>query len=104
MLRAYPKRCVLRPGTRSRIATGGTCMEMENSGAKAIWFLAGAAIGAAVALLYAPATGADTRDALARKTSEGRDSLADTGREMIERGRELYEKGRQIAEDAADLF
>ena len=79
-------------------------MEMENSGGKAIWFLAGVAIGAAVALLYAPATGADTRDTLARKTSEGRDSLTDTGREMIARGRELYEKGRQIAEDAADLF
>lgn len=79
-------------------------MESDNSGGKVIWFFAGAALGAAVALLYAPATGADTRRVLARKTGEGRESLAETGREMIDRGRELYEKGRQIAEEAAEMF
>ena len=33
----------------------------EEYGSKAVWFMAGIAIGATVALLYAPATGEDTR-------------------------------------------
>ena len=39
-------------------------------------FLAGAVVGAAVALLYAPASGDDARDYLARRAREGRESLA----------------------------
>jgi gas vesicle protein len=35
-------------------------MAQEN-GDKVVWFLAGAAIGAAIALLYAPASGEETR-------------------------------------------
>ena len=33
----------------------------QESGDKVVWFLAGAAIGAAIALLYAPASGEETR-------------------------------------------
>lgn len=78
-------------------------MENDNSG-KFIWFVAGAAIGAAVALLYAPQTGTETRRLIKEKSKEGADAVAGTSRDMYERGRELYEKGRRMADEAADLI
>jgi len=77
---------------------------MSDNTSKLVWFLAGAALGAAIAILYAPATGAETRRRIADKTQEGRQTLVESGRELIERGRDLYEKGRQIADEAAELF
>lgn len=79
-------------------------MSSEENGSRAVWFLAGAAIGAAIALLFAPASGRQTRRYLARKTEEGRDALLDAGKEVVERGREYYEKGKKVAEEADELF
>ncbi|MGH9673029.1 MAG: YtxH domain-containing protein [Bryobacteraceae bacterium] len=78
-------------------------MAQDNS-SKVIWFVAGAAIGATIALLYAPTSGEETRRMIREKTGEGRDRLAAGGRDIIDRGRELYDKGRQIADDAAEMF
>ena len=77
---------------------------MRDDGAKVVWFLAGVSIGAAIALLYAPASGEETRKKLIDKTGDGREALAVTGREFMEKGRELYDKGRRLVDDAADLF
>jgi len=76
----------------------------EEYGGKAIWFMAGIAIGATVALLYAPATGEATRRQLSRKAQRGRDALADQGGDLLDRGREMYERGRKLADEAADMF
>jgi len=76
----------------------------QDNGERMIWFVAGAAIGAAVALLYAPQSGDRTRRLISRKAKEGRDVLSDSGRELLDKGRDLYEKGRQVADDAAELF
>ena len=72
-------------------------------------FILGAVSGAAVALLYAPATGRETREYLNDKAAEakaraaeaaakGRDAL-NHGRETlttaIERGREAYQQARK---------
>lgn len=76
----------------------------DDNGKVAVWFLTGAAIGAAVALLYAPSTGKDMRKRLARSAGDGGEVLSVKGREMIDRGRELYDKGRAMADEAADLF
>ena len=76
---------------------------MNNSG-KLVWFFAGAALGATVALLYAPQAGEDTRRLIRKKARKGRETLSDVGREAFDKGRDLYEKGQQLAEDAADLF
>jgi gas vesicle protein len=54
-------------------------------------FAAGAAVGAAVALLFAPAAGDETREFLGQRAREGRDKAADAakqGRDMMNRGRE----------------
>jgi len=69
-----------------------------------LWFFAGAALGATVALLYAPQAGKDTRRYLGKKAKHGREALEDVSREALDKGRELYQKGRKMADDAADLF
>jgi len=69
----------------------------RDSTSNVVWFLAGAALGAAIALLYAPQSGEETRRLIAKKTGEGRDALAD-------RSRELYDRGRELADEAAELF
>ena len=79
-------------------------MATEDNGSRLVWFLSGAALGAAIALLYAPATGRETRRFIRKKTEEGREALADTGKELMDRGRDYYEKGRKIAEEAGELL
>ena len=79
-------------------------MTSDRVTSKVAWFIAGAAIGTSIALLCAPAAGDETREAISRKTGEGRTSLIESGWNMLERGRDLYERGRQIADQAAELF
>ena len=79
-------------------------MAEEGTGGKVVWFVAGIAIGATIALLYAPASGEETRRKLAKTAVKGRAALADSGEEMLDRGKELYEKGRKMADDAAEMF
>jgi gas vesicle protein len=78
-------------------------MEKDN-GSSLLWFLAGAVTGAAVAILYAPQTGKETRRYLNKTTKEGRDAVEASGKELMERGKELYDRGRKIADEAAELF
>ena len=77
---------------------------MRDHGDKLLWFLAGATLGAAVALLYAPHPGERTRRIIARKAREGRDMLEDRGNDLLEKGRDLYKQGRRVADEAADLI
>jgi gas vesicle protein len=82
--------------------------EGAGGGSILLAFILGAVSGAAVALLYAPATGRETRELLGQRAREGRDRAADAaergrqavvqGRETlanaIERGREAYQQAR----------
>jgi gas vesicle protein len=70
-------------------------------------FILGAVSGAAVALLYAPAPGSDTREYLGEKARESRDRAAEAaekGREVITQGRErlahAIERGREAYQQA----
>jgi gas vesicle protein len=54
-------------------------------------FVAGALAGAAVALLFAPASGEETREYLGQRAREGRAKA----REAINEGREFYEQQRE---------
>jgi gas vesicle protein len=78
-------------------------MEKDNGNAL-VWFVSGAALGCAVALLMAPESGERTRRKIARQAERGRKTIVESGQGLFERGRELYERGREIAEDAADMF
>jgi len=79
-------------------------MASESNGGKFVWFLSGVAIGAVIALLYAPQSGRDTRKYIRKKTDDGCEALADAGKDILERGREVYGKGRKIAEEAGELL
>ena len=84
-------------------------MAKDNSGSLMVAFVIGALTGAAVALLYAPATGEDTREYLGQKAREGKAKAReamDQGREYyrdqrdnivtaVERGREAFQKVRE---------
>ncbi len=70
--------------------------EKSSGGDKFLYFLAGAGIGAVLALLFAPKTGRETRDLLARKTNEGRDFVSG----KVTEGRQFFEeKGRKVSDD-----
>jgi gas vesicle protein len=68
------------------------------------WFLTGAVVGAAAALLYAPKSGRETRRLISEKTQQGKEAVSDTAGNFVDTGRDLFERGRQLVEDAADLF
>jgi gas vesicle protein len=79
-------------------------MADESNSSKVVWFMAGIAVGASVALLFAPASGEQTRRKIVKRTQQSKDALAESGREMLERGKEMYERGRKLADDAAEMF
>ena len=79
-------------------------MAGNNAGDKILWFAGGAAVGVALAILYAPAAGRKTRRQITRKTAVRRDAWAESGREIFDRGREMYERGREIVDEAAEMF
>ena len=66
-------------------------MAKDNSGSLMVAFVIGALTGAAVALLYAPATGEDTREYLGQKAREGKAKA----REAMDQGREYYRDQRE---------
>lgn len=68
------------------------------------WFVAGAVVGLAAALLLAPQSGKDTRRFISDKTQQGRDAVSDAGKDIYDRSKDVLDKGRQLVEDAADLF
>jgi gas vesicle protein len=76
----------------------------QDSTSRVIWLVAGAAIGAAIALLYAPARGDETRAYIGQKTREGGQAIAESSKDMYDRGRDLYERGRKMADDASELL
>jgi gas vesicle protein len=75
---------------------------MANEGAGAgsvlLAFILGAVSGAAVALLYAPATGRETREFLGERAREGRANAADAA----ERGRQILSQGRETVANAIE--
>ena len=70
-------------------------MADNNSGVGAIWFVAGAAVGATLALLFAPESGEKTRRRLAKHAQRGSQALSNGGRDLYDRGRDVYDRGRR---------
>lgn len=83
----------------------------ENIGAGTVMvaFVMGAMTGAALALLFAPASGEETREYLGQKAREGKAKA----REALDEGRQFYEqqrggvtsaieRGREAFQDARD--
>ena len=87
-----------------------------HAGAVLMAFVLGAVSGAAVALLWAPHAGEDTRRLLNEKVREGRERATDAARQgrefaarqreslatAIDRGREAYQGAKTKSEDATE--
>ena len=72
-------------------------MAQDNSGSVMVAFVLGAVTGAAVALLFAPASGEETREYLGERAREGKARVREGREHMIaavERGREAFERER----------
>jgi gas vesicle protein len=77
----------------SRDSSGGSVM---------LAFMMGAMAGAAVALLFAPAAGEETREYLGRRAREGRDRARDVARDAADQGREFYQRQRDSVSTAIE--
>jgi gas vesicle protein len=69
-----------------------------NGGTALLAFVVGALTGAAVALLFAPASGEETREYLGQKAREGRARA----RDAVDQGREVYQRQREAVVTAVD--
>jgi len=70
----------------------------NNGGTVLLAFMVGALTGAAVALLFAPASGEETREYLGQKAREGKARA----RDAVEQGREAYQRQRESIAGAVE--
>jgi len=71
-------------------------MSDRDSGSSILWFLAGLGIGAVVGILYAPQSGAETREAIRAKAEEGRDYVRNRAREVRAQADEWVGRGKEV--------
>jgi YtxH-like protein len=82
----------------------------SGAGEVTVAFLLGAAVGAGLALLFAPAPGRETRELLGQKARHGQDKAAGLAKETwgrqrdtlitaLERGTEAFQRARGEARD-----
>lgn len=73
-------------------------MANDNSGSVMVAFIVGAVTGAAVALLFAPASGEETREYLGERAREGREKA----RQAMDQGRDYYSRQRENVASAVE--
>jgi gas vesicle protein len=69
-------------------------MSDESSGGGILWFLAGLGIGAALGVLYAPKSGKETRDDIARYAQEGTEQVKQRARQYRDQANQWVERGK----------
>jgi gas vesicle protein len=68
----------------------------DNDSNSFLWFLAGLGVGAVVGVLYAPASGSDTRDTIRNRAVEGRDYVTNQAQRAKESASQWVDKGRDV--------
>ena len=68
------------------------------------YLLAGAIVGASVALLYAPQSGRKTRRLIADKAQQGKDAIVEAGQDIADAGHDVLNLGRKLVSETSDLF
>jgi len=74
----------------------------DNVSSKVTYFLVGLGVGALVGILFAPKSGEDTREYLAKKADEGRDFAQRKSKELRERADDLIERSKDAATRGKD--
>ncbi len=73
-----------------------------SAGEKALYFVLGAAIGAATALLLAPRSGVETRKLIMSKAREGADVVSTRAKSVAGRTTEVVERGKEVLQHQRD--
>jgi len=68
------------------------------------FFVAGMAIGAILALLFAPKSGKETRELIASKAEEGKDYVAVKGKELRRQAEEIVEKSKDLVAKQKEML
>ena len=63
---------------------------------KGNYFLVGLGIGSLIGVLFAPKSGEETREYIARKAREGNEIARKKGQELRDRAEEAVERGKKI--------
>jgi gas vesicle protein len=74
----------------------------DTVGSKVTYFLVGLGVGALMGVLFAPKSGEETREFLAKRADDGREFAQKKARELRERADELIERGKDVASRKRD--
>jgi gas vesicle protein len=77
-------------------------MSESNSGSNVAFFLAGAGIGAILALLFAPKSGKETRDFISQKAGESRDRVSAKSQEYRRQAEGYVDKAKDVVNKQKD--
>ena len=76
----------------------------DHDGNSFVWFLAGLGLGALAGVLYAPRSGAETRDQLLARAEEGREYMRHRAREAREQAHQWADRGREVVNQQKEQF
>jgi gas vesicle protein len=79
-------------------------MSDRSGGSSFFWFLAGLGVGALVGVLYAPRSGAETRESLRSRAEEGRDQLREQTKRAKDQANDWIDRGRSAMGEHRDKF
>jgi len=74
----------------------------SSAGEKALYFMLGAMIGAATALLLAPRSGVETRKLILSKAREGADVVTNRAKAVAGKTSEYVERGKELLQQQRD--
>jgi gas vesicle protein len=76
----------------------------DRDGNSFVWFLAGLGLGALAGVLYAPRSGAETREVLRARAEEGREYVRGRAREAREQAQGWADRGREVVNQQKEQF
>lgn len=76
----------------------------DRDGNSFVWFLAGLGLGALAGVLYAPRSGAETREALRARAEEGKEYVRSRAREARDQAQGWADRGRDAVNQQKDQF
>lgn len=76
--------------------------DYDDGGNGFAWFLAGLGLGAVIGVLYAPKSGAETRQDIMNAADEGRDFVSNRARQARDQATQWVERGKDVLSQQRD--
>ena len=77
-------------------------MGRDEGGSGFAWFLAGLGVGAIIGVLYAPKSGAETRQQIADSAEQARDYVTSRARQARDQASQWVDRGREVFNQQRD--